>query len=57
MTNTDTEFYRALSTQELIRLADIVNSSSTMNPRELQIKNIINAEFERRIYNWEMTTV
>ena len=57
MTNTDTEFYRALPTQELIRLADIVNSSSTMNPRELQIKNIINAEVERRIYNWEIAEV
>ena len=57
MKNTDKEFYRALPTQELIRLADIVNNSSTMNPRELEVKNLINAEVERRIYNWEIAEV
>ena len=29
----------------------------TLNETETLIKNIIDAEVERRIYNWEMATV
>ena len=57
MKDTDKEFYRVLSTQELIRLSDIVNNSSTMNLRELEVKNLINTEVERRIANWEIAEV
>ena len=57
MKNIDKEFYRALPTQELIRLADLVNNSSVMNPRESEVKDTINAEVERRIYNWEIAEV
>jgi hypothetical protein len=57
MTNTDREFYRALPFQELMRLADMANDSSIMNPREAEVRNMLNNEVERRIYNWEITEV
>jgi hypothetical protein len=57
MTNTDKEFYRALPFQELMRLADMANDSSIMNPREAEVRNMLNDEVERRIYNWEIAEV
>ena len=57
MTNTDREFYRALPFQELMRLADMANNSSIMNPREAEVRNILNDEVERRINNWEIAEV
>jgi hypothetical protein len=57
MTNTDKEFYRALPFQELMRLADMANDSSIMNPREAEVRNMLNNEVERRIYNWEIAEV
>ena len=57
MTNTDKEFYRALPFQELMRLADMANDSSIMNPREAEVRNLLNNEVERRINNWEIAEV
>ena len=57
MTNTDKEFYRALPFQELMRLADMANNSSIMNPREAEVRNMLNDEVERRINNWEIAEV
>ena len=57
MTKTDREFYRALPFQELMRLADMANDSSIMNPRETEVRNLLNDEVERRIYNWEIAEV
>jgi hypothetical protein len=57
MTNTDREFYRALPFQELMRLADMANASSIMNPREAEVCNMLNDEVERRINNWEIAEV
>ena len=57
MTNTDREFYRALPFQELMRLADMANASSIMNPREAEVRNMLNDEVERRINNWEIAEV
>jgi hypothetical protein len=57
MTKTDREFYRALPFQELMRLADIANDSSIMNPREAEVRNMLNDEVERRINNWEIAEV
>jgi hypothetical protein len=57
MTNTDREFYRALPFQELMRLADMANDSSIMNPREAEVRNMLNDEVERRINNWEIAEV
>jgi hypothetical protein len=57
MTKTDREFYRALPFQELMRLADMANDSSIMNPREAEVRNMLNDEVERRINNWEIAEV
>jgi hypothetical protein len=57
MTKTDREFYRALPFQELMRLADMANNSSIMNPREAEVRNMLNDEVERRINNWEIAEV
>ena len=57
MTNPDREFYRALPFQELMRLADMANDSSIMNPREAEVRNMLNDEVERRINNWEIAEV
>lgn len=57
MTNTDREFYRALPFQELMRLADMANNSSIMNPREAEVRNMLNDEVECRINNWEIAEV
>ena len=57
MTTNDKEFYRALPTKELMRLADMVNTSSIMNPREAEVRNMLNDEVERRILNWEIAEV
>ena len=57
MTKTDREFYRALPFQELMRLADMANASSIMNPREAEVRNMLNDEVERRINNWEIAEV
>ena len=43
--------------QELANLADTFNSSTTLTAGEKIIQNVLNAEMERRIYNWEMATV
>ena len=57
MTKTDQEFYRALPYHELMRLADMANASSIMNPREAEVRNMLNDEVERRINNWEIAEV
>jgi len=57
MTKTDREFYRALPFQELMRLADMANASAIMNPREAEVRNMLNDEVERRINNWEIAEV
>ena len=48
---------RIMATKELNGLADTFNASQTLNSKEMVIRDILNAEMERRIYNWEMVTV
>jgi hypothetical protein len=49
---------RAMPVPELMGLAEIFNQEWTvMNETETLIRDVINAEVERRIYNWEMATV
>jgi hypothetical protein len=57
MIGADKEFYRALPFQELMRLAEMANNSSVMNPREAEVRNMLNDEVERRINNWEIAEV
>ena len=48
----------AMPTTELMGLAEIFNQEWTiMSETETLIRDVINAEVERRIYNWEMVTV
>ena len=48
---------RNMPVQELAGLAETFNEATTLTAGEVKIKDILNAEMERRIYNWEMTTV
>ena len=48
---------RAMGAKELMGLAETFEKSTTLNQTETLIKSIIDAEVERRIYNWEMATV
>lgn len=51
------QMVRAMDVKELMGLAETFGQSTTLNETETLIKNIIDAEVERRIYNWEMATV
>lgn len=48
------EMVRAMPTQELEGLADTFNQCDSVNTVEALIRDVINAEMERRILMWEM---
>lgn len=45
---------KQMATRELDGLAETFNSSTTLTAKEQVIRNIINAEMESRIAQWEM---
>lgn len=51
------EYARSLPTNELLSLAETYKEANTPGTLEVVIKNIIDAEVERRIYNWEIACV
>ena len=51
------EYARSLPTKELLSLAETYKEANTPGTLEVVIKNIIDAEVERRIYNWEIACV
>lgn len=51
------EMVRNMGVQELMGLAETFNESSSLNGHEIQIKDILNNEVERRINNWEIAEV
>jgi len=51
------QMVRNMPTKELMGLAEIFELFDLRNPREELIKNVIDAEVERRIYNWEIAEV
>lgn len=51
------EYARNLPTKELLSLAETYKEATTPGTLEVVIKNIIDAEVERRIFNWEIATV
>ena len=51
------EYVRNLSTKELLRSAEMYKEATTPGTLEIVIKNIIDAEVERRILNWEIAEV
>jgi hypothetical protein len=48
---------QAMPVPELMGLAETFNQCTTLNTTEALIRDVIDAEVERRIYNWEMATV
>ena len=48
---------RAMPVPELMGLAETFNQCTTLNTTEALIRDVIDAEVERRIYAWEMATV
>jgi hypothetical protein len=48
---------RKMGVQELMGLAETFNECQTANTTEVLIRDVLNNEVERRIYNWEMVTV
>ena len=51
------EMVRAMPAQELMGLSETFNQCDSVNTVEALIRDVINAEMERRIYNWEMCQV
>jgi hypothetical protein len=51
------EYARNLGVQELMELAETYNQSTSVGTLEADIRNILNDEVERRIYNWEIAEV
>ena len=45
---------RNMGVQELMGLAETFNECSTVDTTEALIRDVLNDEVERRIYNWEM---
>ena len=48
---------RDMDVRELVRLSDQYNQAKNLTSNEAIIKDILDAEMERRIYIWEMATV
>ena len=51
------EIVRAMPIQEVDGLFETFQNSTTRTAQETQIMNILEAEIERRIYNWEIAYV
>ena len=51
------EMVRNMPVQELMGLADTYNDCQSLGVNDVVIKDILNNEVERRIYNWEITEV
>ena len=51
------EYARSLPTKELLSLAETYKEAGTPGTLEVVIKDIIDAEVERRILNWEVACV
>ena len=48
---------RNMGVQELMGLAETFNQCTSINTTEALIKDVLNNEVERRIYNWEIAEV
>lgn len=49
------EMVRSMHVKELVALAEAFNECQSLGVKDVVIKDILNAEVERRIANWEMT--
>ena len=48
------EMVRNMPVKELVGLAETFNECPSLGAKDVIIKDILNAEVERRIANWEM---
>jgi hypothetical protein len=51
------EMVRNLSVQDLMNMADMYNEFQNPGAQDIEVRNILNGEVERRIYNWEIAEV
>ena len=51
------EMVRNLSVQDLMNMADMYNEFQNPGAKDVEVRNILNNEVERRIYNWEIAEV
>jgi hypothetical protein len=51
------QMVRNMSAQDLMNMADMYNEFQNPGHQDVEVKNILNAEVERRIYNWEIAQV
>jgi hypothetical protein len=51
------EMIRNMGVQDLMNMADMYNEFQNPDARDLEVRDILNDEVERRIYNWEIAYV
>ena len=51
------EMVRNLGVQDLMNMADMYNEFQNPGAQDIEVRNILNNEVERRIYNWEIAEV
>ena len=51
------EMVRNLSIQDLMNMADMYNEFQNPSAKDVEVRNILNNEVERRINNWEIAEV
>jgi hypothetical protein len=51
------QMVRNMSVQDLMNMADMYNEFQNPGAQDIEVRNILNGEVERRIYNWEIAEV
>ena len=51
------EMVRNMGAQDLMNMADMYNEFQNPGVKDIEVRNILNNEVERRIYNWEIAEV
>jgi hypothetical protein len=51
------EMIRNMGVQDLMNMADMYNEFQNPSAKDLEVRDILNDEVERRIYNWEIAYV
>jgi hypothetical protein len=51
------EMVRNMGAQDLMNMAEMYNEFQNPGAKDIEVRNILNNEVERRIYNWEIAEV
>ena len=51
------EMVRNMGAQDLMNMAEMYNEFQNPDAKDIEVRNILNNEVERRIYNWEIAEV